>query len=80
MCESDTHKITVLSHVILSHVTYKLITIMVMHTEINLLGLYSFDLKDTLRMAHRCRNMQEIHISYICHKLYFIKCVCCLMY
>jgi hypothetical protein len=28
----------------------------------------------SLNMATRCRNMQEFNT---CHKLYFIKCVCC---
>ena len=68
------------NYVILLHsfVTQKLfVPIMVMHTEINVLGLYSFDVKNSLWLTPRCRIMQEIHI---CHKLYFIKCICCLVY
>ena len=47
-------------------------SIRAMHTQISVLGLHSFDMKDSLRIAPRCRNMQGINI---CHTLYFIKCI-----
>jgi len=45
--------------------------------QIIIYGLYSFDLKDLVRMAPLCRNMWEIN-SY--RKFYFIKFMCWLMY
>ena len=35
---------------------------------VRVLGLYSFDMKHSLKMAVRCRNMYE---TDICHKSYF---------
>jgi len=43
-----------------------------MHTKIGVLGLYSFDLKDSLRMVPSRRNMHGINT---CHQLYFIECI-----
>ena len=45
------------------------IPIRVMHTYISELGLYSFDIKYSSRMAARCRNTQDINI---CHVLYLL--------
>jgi hypothetical protein len=36
---------------------------MFIHTSVS--NLYSFDLQDSLRMAHFCRNMQEIIICIL---------------
>lgn len=49
----------------------------VMCTHIIVLNLYSFDSKNFLKMAHRCRNVKEINTYY---KFYFINCVNLLMY
>ena len=43
-----------------------------MGTSIGVLGLYSFDPKEFLRIAPRCRNIYGINT---CHKLYFNKCI-----
>jgi hypothetical protein len=37
-----------------------------MHADISMMGLYSFDLKDSLQMAAWCREMKEINV---CHNL-----------
>jgi hypothetical protein len=46
-----------------------IIPVMAIHTYIIVLGLHSFGLKDSLRMAARCRNMLEIN------KLFVINCI-----
>lgn len=46
-------------------------------TEISMLDWYSFVLEDSLCMAPRCRNSQKFDT---CHKLYFIKFICLLIY
>jgi hypothetical protein len=45
------------------------------HAWINLLDLYSFDLKESLRMAPRCRNILAINIRQdaMSHSLYYLE-------
>jgi len=50
-----------------------------MHSPLNIklvchVGVYSFVLKDSLRMASWNRNISEYDI---CYELYFIRCICC---